>query len=108
VDRAKHTKPISPREAKSKKISTIPSEVFEAFNELIVEKLSHGTAVLKQSDVVERICSKLKVSKDDIYENSWLDVEPMFMKQGWDVEYDKPAYNETYEATFKFSSKAKR
>ncbi len=45
--------------------------------------------------------------RKQLFEKGWLDVEPIFKKAGWDVEYDKPGYNESYPATFKFSRKKK-
>ena len=35
----------------------------------------------------------------------WLDVEGIYRKAGWDVEYDSPGYCEDYPATFKFRKK---
>jgi hypothetical protein len=32
-----------------------------------------------------------------------MDVEDVYQKAGWEVEFDKPGYNEDYEANFKFS-----
>jgi hypothetical protein len=101
-------KPISPKEAQRKKISSIPDEVFESFNELIAEKIRDGEAVVRQCDVVERICAKMNCTKDLIFDKHWLDVEPRYEKEGWFVDYDKPAYCETYEATFTFKEKRLR
>ncbi len=45
------------------------------------------------------------MSSSEIYERHLLDVEPSYRAEGWEVEYDKPGYNETYEATFTFRKK---
>jgi hypothetical protein len=37
-----------------------------------------------------------------IFEKGLLDVETVYERAGWKVTYDKPAYNETYPATFRF------
>lgn len=99
-------KPIKPSEAISLKLVQIPDEVIEAFNELIAENFSSGYSSFKQSDVVARIDKKIKESGGKLKFNiSWLDVEEIYEKNGWKVEYDKPGYNESYPATFTFKSK---
>ncbi len=93
--------PISPDEAESGE--HIPAEVFEAFNELIRE----GRGTVRQRAAVERITQKMQ-AKDpgfdskEVYRKGWLDVEGAYRKKGWSVDYDKPGYNESYEAFFEF------
>lgn len=78
----------------------IPEEVFEAFNELITEKRGH----VMQDDVVDRILSKMPdVTRDQLFERGWLDVEEAYRRKGWTVEYDKPGFNESYRASFTFA-----
>lgn len=99
-------KPISPSEAKSGK--HIPSFVFEAFNKLIREKFDGQTAVIKQSDVVDLITQYMAVPPEqnhNIFTQGWLNVEGAYEAEGWIVDYDKPAYCETYPATFTFKAK---
>lgn len=94
---------ITPEDAEKAKGRSIPPEAFEAFNELIVADLdAHGTATVRQCDVEKAIRAKLGT-----IEMRWLDVESCYRAAGWKVEYDKPGYNETYEATFKFSRKTR-
>ena len=76
--------------------------MIEAFNELIARHLHGGTATVPQNEVIARIRSKLGVSRSAIFENGWLNVEPLFRRNGWEVRYDKPGYNETYQARFIF------
>ena len=97
---------ITPSEAISHKESIIPEEVFDAFNEMIVEKIDgNGSATVMQDDVVERIVSKLACNRQEIFDKHWLDVEKIYRDAGWNVKFDKPAYCETYQAYFKFSRK---
>lgn len=97
---------ITPSEALSLKESIIPDEVFDAFNELIVEKIDlHGSVTVMQDDVVEKIINKLGCNRQDIFDKHWLDVEKIYQAAGWVVAYDKPAYCESYKAYFKFSRK---
>jgi len=43
----------------------------------------------------------------DIDKNNWLDVGKIYENAGWKVEYDRPGFNESYEATFSFTAKRK-
>jgi hypothetical protein len=96
------TQPITPKEVKRTKLGSIPPEVIEAFNELIQENFDGDSATVKQNKVVTRICEKLKVKRETVFEKGWLDIEELFQKAGWRVMFDKPAYNETYDAFFEF------
>lgn len=98
------TRPISPFEVGNKKIDFIPSEVIEAFNELIVKAFSGGTARVVQQEVVDLALEKMKFNRPRVpeFDSQWLNVEELYEAEGWDVEYDKPGYNESYEAFFVF------
>ena len=102
--------PILPSEVEQIKASNIPDEVILAFNELIAEKWNGSFSVIKQDDAMERVLRKFEVAekfwtRNKIFENKWLDVEYIYRQKGWNVEYDKPGYNESYDAFFKFSLK---
>lgn len=97
-------KPIKPVAVKK----TIPDEVMEVFNNMIQENWNGDYSVLMQNKVVARIISKFKesnkkVSRHDVFEKGWLNVETSYRKLGWTVAYDKPSYDENYEAHFIFS-----
>jgi hypothetical protein len=98
------TKPITPQEVTLLKASSIPDAIFEAFNELIAENFNGHSSSFTEKKVVTRIVQK-GISSKTAYDNNWLDVEPLYRKAGWKVEYDKPGFNESYEATFSFSRK---
>src|ERR1700692_3611370 len=98
-------KPITPDEVVPLKESLIPDEVFEAFNELIAENFSGGSATIRQSDIVARATDKIKAKGGLIFDYKWLDIEDIYRKAGWKVSYDKPGYNESYPAIFEFSRK---
>ncbi len=97
-------KAITPQEVEGKKVSTIPSAVIEAFNELILKDFDGTSATVGQKEVT-RLIGKKGISSTKLFNNHWLDVEQLYRNAGWIVNYDKPAYNETYEATFTFSRK---
>ena len=99
-------KPISPSEVVGKKKESIPPEVLEAFNELIAEGWNGHYSTVYQKDVVARILNKKDISDEkSIAKRGWLDVEDIYREAGWKVEYDRPAYNESYAAFFIFSKK---
>lgn len=102
-------KPITPAEAKLKR--KFPSHVIKAFNECIGKNMSGRSSTFTQDDVVDLICKSVSKNattqreyRRTIYDNHWLDVEDLYRSVGWKVEFDKPAYNETYKAKFTFSA----
>jgi hypothetical protein len=105
-------KPISPKDAVTQKRHSLPDYVIQAFNEIIGEHLNaHGSSTFRQEKVVDRIAelhfkvTGEKLVRQEVFNKHWLDVEPLFEDAGWRVTYDKPAYNETYPATFTFRDK---
>ena len=102
-------KPLSPEEVLEKKGNDIPDVVITAVNNLLAKNLSGKKyATLLQKDIIKEIQRlDIGISKSDIYDNHWLDFESLFDKAGWKVSYDKPGYNETYEASFDFTAKEK-
>lgn len=97
-------KPIKPEETVGLKKSMIPDEVIQSFNEMIAQNMSCGRSSFKQKDVVALIASK-GIDINELYEKQWLDVEDVFRAEGWIVEYDKPGFNESYDAVFTFRLK---
>lgn len=101
-------KPITPAELKTKLKDIIPDFVIEAVNNLLHEKYrsSGGEIHIKQQEVVDEIMRlNTKINRDKIFDKGYLDFEELFEEYGWKVEYDKPGYNETYEAFFTFKPK---
>ena len=102
----KNIKPLSPKEVSEQFNNSIPDEVIQAVNTLLIKEYTNGTAILKQKDIIAEIRlinSDLTAAK--IYENGWLDFENVFISNGWEVEYDKPVYCEDYDAFFRFRKK---
>jgi hypothetical protein len=107
-------KPISTNDATlaSAKKELLPDFVIEAFNEMIASRYLNGSAKFKQDEVMEIILQRGNDIKDlqgdphikrhNIFDNHWLDVEEVYRQEGWKVEYDKPAYCETFDAYFVF------
>lgn len=100
-------KPISPQEASQDKLNQIPDTVIEAFNELLSGTPIGGETTIYQNEILD-ILTKKGLDRATIFSKGWLDVEEIYRKAGWIVEYDKPGYNETYEAHFTFRAKRRR
>lgn len=99
--------PISPKEATDLHESGIPTAVFDVVNKILAEKFSgDGEVYILQDEVVDALVD-LGLKKSDLFEKRWLDIEAHYRKAGWKVEYDKPAYCETYKASWTFSRKRK-
>jgi hypothetical protein len=84
----------------------LPDAVIEAVNELLIKNGHSRYITLKQNEVVTAILTKMEhlgVTRQMIFENHWLDFEPCYRKGGWEVEFDRPGYNESYEAYWKFT-----
>jgi hypothetical protein len=110
------TQPITPAEVAAYQAANFPSYVFDAFNELIASKYVPGRdVIITQKEAVDLIFAKankglvgtidddgLKLTRNDIYNKGYLNIEAAYDKQGWVVNYDKPGYDESYDAFFKF------
>lgn len=106
--------PIKPSEIEGVKQSTIPEAMIKAVNSLIVKNWSaNKESRILQKNIVEEYLDNLaiqehpaeinrQVERDKVFEYHWLDIEDMYKKAGWKVKYDKPGFNESYEAFFIF------
>lgn len=114
-------KPITPAEVGRTKGDLFPPFIIQAFNELIAANFSNGSATVKQDDVIERAYdltypnsepnylqeAREAAWRKEVFAKGWLNVEEIYHNAGWEAKYDKPGYNETYPATFIFSTKTK-
>ncbi len=106
--------PLSPNNVTTRKQSIIPDVVIECFNELIAQNYGDDSSTFKQIEVADLICLKMRqqghpdFNNRVIYDKHWLDVESIYRGKGWIVEYDKPGFNESYDATFTFKRRRKK
>jgi hypothetical protein len=104
-------KPLSPNEIVIKKATSIPEFVIEAVNNVLAKEYNGSQAILLQEDIINeilRIYNSTRhddISREHIFKSGWLDFEGLFSQAGWNVEYDKPGYNETYPPRFTFTPK---
>ena len=99
--------PIKPSEVVSLKERVTPEQVFEAFNETIAKHWTGHSSRFGQDEIIAAIESKMVEQniRRRIFDEHWMDVEPIYRAAGWDVEYNKPGYNESYEANWTFEKK---
>ena len=105
--------PIKPENVAAFKLRHIPNEVIDAVNELISLKYVCNSDDIRiyQKDIIEVAKSKMYPATDNIdsgsgyFDYNWLNIEKIYEDAGWAVKYDKPAYNESYDAYFIFREK---
>lgn len=97
--------PIKRSEIKEAKCSSLPEEVIQSVNDMIVKNWNGSQAKFKQKDLIEQIMSKgnMKITRESLFSEYLLDFEDAFRREGWKIVYDGPGYNETYDAFFIFS-----
>jgi hypothetical protein len=88
----------------------IPDFVINIFNAEIARNYSESNdcAQVKQDDVVKLIDEYIDGNKThwthhNIFNDHWLDVEPVFEHAGWKVKFCKQPYYETASSFFIFS-----
>jgi hypothetical protein len=108
----KKIKPIRPEDIAKAKRTIIPDEVIEAFNLLIAKHYNFGISTFSQDEVLAltienfKITGKDNITYDQIFKNNWFDVESIFGRAGWKVEYDKSDKTGFNNATFTFKRKS--
>lgn len=92
-------RPITPSEAAAA-APDVPGWVLDVFNELIASRIrgGDGRAVFTARHAAAKIAEAGGITKSEVYERGYLDVERLFRAAGWDVHYDQ----QSYEATFTF------
>jgi hypothetical protein len=90
------SKPLSPKEVLNKHVTSIPSFVIDAVNELLIKKVKcNGSICIYQEDIKAEV---LKYS--DEFNIRWLDFEPLYREVGWDVVYRKGAWNDPNDNSY--------
>ena len=78
-------KVLNSRELRSIDLKSIPDAVILAFNTLIVKNWSGKASEFKQSDVIAYVASE-GLTEEEVIKNHWLDVEPLYRENGFDVK----------------------
>jgi hypothetical protein len=100
------SKPITPDEADKRKQDSVPSFVIEIFNELILQKWDGYCAIIKGYEAADHLKERARL-EGVTYQAYWLDIEPAYRSNGWECDYDKPGYNETYDGFYTFKKKVR-
>lgn len=102
-------KPISPSEITDLKLESLPDEMIKVVNQLIIDNWNGRSATIMQSAIKDAFLQLYNTTHPNVvmtparmFELHWMDFEDIYRKKGWKVEYDKPGYNESYEAFFVF------
>jgi len=97
---------ITKKDAIMLKKAMIPDEIIIAVNSLIIKHLKpDGTAIVTQEEILKEVCGDPecgKLTRNEIFDNNWLDIEDIYREKGWKVFYDIPSFNESYNAYFEF------
>jgi hypothetical protein len=96
------TKAITPQEIMDNLPNIIPSTIIEAVNKLLSNKFRGREVYIKQDEIIDEVRKLSNITREEIFENKWLDFETIYQDSGWEVTYDKPGIGETYQAYFKF------
>ena len=96
-------KPFGPADARANVVNVIPDTVLNAVNALLSENYDASEITLTQKDIIARV-KKLRHPADD-FDYKWLNFEPVYEQAGWVVKYEKPAYDENFDAYFTFKPK---
>ena len=97
--------PITPNDIDTEKVKIMPWEVIHAWNGLLAAKFTAGRARILQDDAIDAVMSATGCTRAHVFSEGWLDIAEIYRANGWKVVYDRPAYNESYEATFTFTPK---
>lgn len=109
-------RPIKANEIQTEKAKVIPETMIEAANQLLVENINpSGTRATFKFKELKRRYKELVAGKgateDEInevkVETWWLDIEDTYRENGWNVNVDCPAYNESYDGYYEFTIKTK-
>jgi len=99
------TKPITPAEAEAQRVTVIPDEVLEAFNQMIIKNLEGDRSSFKLREVADLAASNMQCQHKYLYDNKWLNVESVYRRAGWKVKFDSPSIGDNYDAYFVFTKR---
>lgn len=98
--------PINPNEIVNEKIKAIPDQVIRVFNELIARNWNNDRSIVFTNEAVEFIKFLTGASKDTIIQNHWLDIEPIYTANGYEVTYNEASGNESFPSYYEFRKRS--
>lgn len=103
----KQVTPLSPKDLKESVDKAIPSFVIRAVNKLLKKDFRGGEVIIRKKDLLSEIKKIKEISDAELYDNKWLDFEPIFRKNGWNVAFESPDRDQSFDDYFKFNPKTK-
>lgn len=103
-------KVYSPEDVLKKRNEMIPDFVITAFNDLLTENYQEDETIIKQEDAIRKILeysTDYELTREAIFKKHYLDIENLYRNNGWEVDYEKPAFDERFEPYFIFKPKKK-
>jgi hypothetical protein len=96
--------PIRPEDVPQLKKLVMPPAVIETFNSIIAKHYLNGKSNFTKDEVVKALEEK-GMSRHDIYDNKWLDIEDLYRAEGWHVRYQSSGYSGDTKAMYYFTAK---
>lgn len=94
---------LSPQEIMELKQEMTPPVVLDTVNRLLAENINQsGYATIKQ-DIILKALEATGLNRREIFDKHWLDFENQYREAGWEVTYNSPSYDESFDAYFNFS-----
>lgn len=93
-------KPITPKDIVDRQEEFIPDVVIEVFNELIALNWNDGESRFELKAV-----RALLEQKGSVIKPHWFNIEDIYRKAGWKVDYCRADYTETFPSYYVFSKK---
>ena len=108
---------IKPEDIVKAKAKIIDPDVEKCVDLLIARNWDGRSSNFQQKELINLIMQQkgyqnqaadgYAETRKKLFDEHHLDFEPLYEEQGWSVSYDKPSYNETYEANWTFRKKDK-
>lgn len=90
--------PIKPEDCHFIEENTeIPDQVFEIFNELIKQNLERDNTATVTLKEVE---AKMETLFEKDFNRKWLNVEPFYKNNGWNVTFHGPGFGDDFYPSF--------
>lgn len=86
--------PISKDQAIFAHLENIPDSIIDAVNKLLIKHVEpNGVTIIYVNDILDIVCSddpdSGKPTRNEVYDNRWLDIEPLYRELGWKVSFEE-------------------
>ena len=100
--------PLTPHEAVQQKLEDVPEKVLNCWNKIIKSNLdktnSSVTSRFTLDELAKMISSEMACSFDVAQSKGWFDLEPLFIKSGWNVQFHRASYADDFDSYFYFEA----